>query len=57
MDQYCSLQKEFAYFVKRTPDTLLQVWNDGMAWYWYEVTWYWNDWDMVWGFHTMVPWN
>jgi len=24
-----------------------------MVWY---MTWYWNEWDMVWVFHSMVPW-
>jgi len=43
MDQYCSQQKYFSCFVKRTPDTLWQVWNDGMVWggmVWYELEWY-----------------
>ena len=28
------------------------VWSHGIG----MVTWYWYEWDMVWVFHTMVPW-
>jgi len=68
LDQYRSLQKYFLYFVKRTPDTLWQLWDGGMGcpgmWYvsmipmvWYEVTWYWKERDMVWGLHPKIPWD
>ena len=64
MDQYYSLQKYFSYFVKRTPDTLWQLWNDGMAcsgigmplsFRWYGMKWHGIGMRGIW-YGISIPW-